>query len=295
MKTIGLIGGTGWVSNLIKQETIMDDAKRIKLIEEIGFSKIEARVYYILLKKSPLTGYKIANEIGKSNSNTYLALENLVKKSAISLLEGNKSKEYIAIPIEQLLEIRIKEAKKQKDIVAEAFKDFKFESGEDQIYRFKNKEQLRLKALEMIENAKHAVLVDSETAQLDMIKDKLEDAAAKGLKVLVETTGKEKITNCYMVESYNLNKETIVLDFDWLVISVDAEKTLVSYFTKEDELIEGLWISNGLLSDWFYNGMFYEMLNRFMINLFGSDKSKEEIYESIKDFHKTYRHSKVHV
>jgi sugar-specific transcriptional regulator TrmB len=277
------------------KDTVMDDSKRINLLEELGFSKIEARVYYILLKKSPLTGYKIANEIGKSNSNTYLALDNLVKKGAIYLLEGNKSKEYISVPIEQLLEIRINEVKKQKDIVSEAFKDYKFESGENQIYRFKNKEQLRLKAIEMIENAKHSILVDSETAQLDMIKEKLEYAAAKGLNIVVETTGKEKIQNCYMVESYNINKEPFVLDFDWLVISVDAEKTLVSYFTKKDELIEGLWISNGLLSDWFYNGMFYEVLNRFMINLFDSDKSKEEIYENIKDFHKTYRYSKVHV
>ena len=65
----------------------MDDTTRIKLIEELGFSKIESRVYYILLKESPLTGYKIANQIGKSNSNTYLALENLVKKGAVSLLE----------------------------------------------------------------------------------------------------------------------------------------------------------------------------------------------------------------
>lgn len=273
----------------------MNDIERIRLIEEIGFSKIEARVYYILLKKSPLTGYKIANEIGKSNSNTYLALENLVEKGAISLLEGKKSKEYIAIPIEQLLEIRIKETKKQKDLATEAFKNFKFEAGDDQIYRFRNTEQLRLKALEMIENAKHTILVDSETAQLDMIKDKLEDAAAKGLNVIVEITRKQQIPNCYMVESYNLNKETIVLDFDWMVISVDGERTLVSHFTKENELIEGLWISNGLLSDWFYNGMFYEVLNRFMINLFDSDKTKEEIYESIKDFHKTYRYSKVHV
>jgi len=273
----------------------MDDAVRINLIEEIGFSKIEARVYYILLKKSPLTGYKIANEIGKSNSNTYLALDNLVKKGAVYLLEGNKSKEYIAVPINDLLEIRIKEAEKQKDIIAEAFKDYKIESGEDQIYRFQNKEQLRLKAIEMIENARHAILVDSETAQLEIISDILEKAAAKGLNVVVETTGKEEIPNCYMVESHHISREILALDFNWLVVSVDAEKTLVSYFTKENELIEGLWVSNGLLSDWFYNGMFYEVLNRFMINQFHSDKSKEEIYQNIKDFHKNYRYEKIHV
>ena len=273
----------------------MDERQRIKLLEEMGFSKIEARVYYILLKKSPLTGYKIASEIGKSNSNTYLALDNLAKKGAISLLEGNKSKEYIAIPIDQLLEIRIKEAQKQKEIIGEAFKNFKFESGEDQIYRFRNKEQLQLKALEMIENAKHTILVDSETAQLNMIKNKLEEVAEKGLKVIVETTGKEQIPNCYMVEAHNINQESVALDFSWLVICVDASKTLVSYFPKENDLVEGLWISNDLLSDWFYNGMFYEILHRFMINLFSSEKSKEEIYQSMKDFHKNYRYEKVHV
>ena len=273
----------------------MDDTNRIKLIEELGFSKIEAHVYYILLKLSPLTGYKIAKEIGKSNSNTYLALDNLVKKGAIYLLEGNKSKEYVAIPIKQLLEIRVNEAKKQKDIVAEAFKDFKTESGEDQIYRFKSKEQLHLKSVEMIENAKHAILVDSETAQLDMIKGNLEEVATKGLNVVVETPDKTRIPHCYMVESHHITKEAFDLDFKWLVISVDAEKTLVSYFTKEDELIEGLWISNGLLSDWFYNGMFYEVLHRHLINLFVSEKSKKEIYENLRDFHKTYRYEKVHV
>ncbi len=271
----------------------MDDEKRIKLIEELGFTKIESRVYFILLKKSPLTGYKTANEIGKSNSNTYLALENLVKKGAISLLEGNKSKKYVAEPIEQLMEIRINNAKEQKEIVTDAFKDFESKSDEDQIYRFKNKEQLRLKAIEMIENAKDAILVDSESAQLEMIKDKLEEAGAKGLNVIVESPVPEIIPKCYMVEALNLSNDVIELDFDWLVISTDTEKTLVSYFTKQGELIDGLWISNALLSDWFYNGMFYEVLYRFMIKLYKSDKTKEEIFESIKDFHQNYRHNKL--
>ena len=87
----------------------------------------------------------------------------------------------------------------------------------------------------------------------------------------------------------------MALDFSWLVICVDASKTLVSYFTKENDLAEGLWISNELLSDWFYNGMFYEILNRYIINLFSSEKSKEEIYQGMKDFHKNYRYEKVHI
>jgi len=273
----------------------MDDNQRIKFIEEIGFSKIEARVYYMLLKKSPLTGYKIASEIGKSNSNTYLAVDNLVKKGAVSLLEGNKSKEYIAVPIEQLLEIRIKETEKQKKLISEAFKDIEVASDEDQIYRFQNKEQLRFKALEVIENANHTILVDSDTAQLEMIKEQLQSSAANGLRVIIETPGDEQIPNCYMVKAHGINRYVLDLDFSWLVICVDASKTLVSYFSLENELIEGLWISNELLSDWFYNGMFYEVFHRYMINLFDTDKSKEVIYQDMKDFHKNYRYEKVHV
>jgi sugar-specific transcriptional regulator TrmB len=273
----------------------MSDTKKIQLLEGLGFSKIEARAYFILLKQSPLTGYKIASAIGKSNSNTYLALDNLVKKGAASLLEGNKSKEYIATPIDRFLEIRIKEAEKQKTIISDAFQDFKVDSGVDQIYRFHSKEQLRLKAIEMIANAKHTVLVDSDIAQLEMIKDQLQLSAERDLKVIIETPGDEEIPNCYMVEAHGINRYTLDLDFSWLVVCVDASKTLVSYFTKDNELIEGLWISNALLSDWFYNGMFYEVLNRHVINLFASDKSKKEIYQSIKDFHKNYRYEKLHV
>jgi sugar-specific transcriptional regulator TrmB len=273
----------------------MDDSQRIKFIEEMGFSKIEARVYFILLKKSPLTGYKIASEIGKSNSNTYLALDNLVKKGAASLLEGNKSKEYIAVPIDQLLEIRISEVEKQKEIISEAFKDIQVAPGEDQIYRFHNKEQLRLKAIDMIDNANHTILVDGDTAQVEMIRDQLELSASNGVKVIIETPGERQIPNCYMVEAHGINREVLDLDFSWLVICVDAAKTLVSYFSLDNDLIEGLWISNELLSDWFYNGMFYEVFHRYMINLFKSDNSKEEIYGQLKEFHKNYRFEKVHV
>jgi len=271
----------------------MDDVKRIKMLEEMGFSKIESLVYFKLLKKSPLTGYKIAAEIGKSNSNTYLALENLVKKNAVSLLEGKKTKEYAAVPVEQFLEMKIKETQKQKEIAADAFKNLEAESDKNQIYYFKNKEQLQMKAREMIESAQSTILIDSESVPLDMVRDKLEEAGSKGINVIIESTGKKPVPNCMYVESLSIEGEALSLDFDWFVISVDSSKTLASYFTKEGELISGIWMSNVLLSDWFYNGMFYEVLLRHIIKLFKSDQSKEDIFENIKSFHAKYRYKNV--
>jgi hypothetical protein len=128
-----------------------------------------------------------------------------------------------------------------------------------------------------------------------MLKRALEVAASKGLKVIVESTGKQRIPNCYMVESQSLTNNKFNLDFSWLVICTDAEKSLVSYFTKDGDLIDGLWISNRLLSDWFYNGMFYEVLHRYTITLFKANLTKETIFERIKNFHKNYRYERQHV
>ena len=273
----------------------MDDLKRIKLLEELGFSRIEAQVYYILLKKSPLTGYKIAGEIGKSNSHTYLALDNLVKKGAITLLEGKRSKEYVAIPIEQYLEMKIRDTLKHKEVITEAFSDFEPREDDNQIYHFTSIEQFKLKACEIINNAQHTVLADGETAELAMIRDELAAAAARGVNIIVESTSKEPIPGCHMVEAQALTTKNFNLDFSWLVLCTDAQKTMVSYITKTGELIDGLWISNSLLSDWFYNGMFYEVLHRYTINLFKSDMTKDKIFKKIQEFHKNYRYERKHV
>lgn len=58
-----------------------------------GFTPTESRVYEVLLRHGPGTGYTIARAAGLARANTYSALEGLVAKGA-ALVEGGRPKRY---------------------------------------------------------------------------------------------------------------------------------------------------------------------------------------------------------
>jgi sugar-specific transcriptional regulator TrmB len=58
-----------------------------------GFTPTESRVYEVLLRNGPGTGYTIARSAGLARANTYSALEGLVSKGA-ALVEGGRPKRY---------------------------------------------------------------------------------------------------------------------------------------------------------------------------------------------------------
>jgi sugar-specific transcriptional regulator TrmB len=58
-----------------------------------GFTPTESRVYEVLLKGGPGTGYSIAQAAGLARANTYSALEGLVAKGA-ALMEGDRPKRF---------------------------------------------------------------------------------------------------------------------------------------------------------------------------------------------------------
>lgn len=58
-----------------------------------GFTPTESRVYEVLLRTGPGTGYAIAQAAGLARANTYSALEGLVSKGA-ALMEGDRPKRF---------------------------------------------------------------------------------------------------------------------------------------------------------------------------------------------------------
>ncbi|MEO8294629.1 MAG: helix-turn-helix domain-containing protein [Gemmatimonadota bacterium] len=58
-----------------------------------GFTPTESRIYEVLLKGGPGTGYAIAQTAGLARANTYSALEGLVAKGA-ALMEGDRPRRF---------------------------------------------------------------------------------------------------------------------------------------------------------------------------------------------------------
>lgn len=83
-----------------------------KILEDIGLSKNEIKVYVALLKIGKTTSLKLINETGIQVSALYYCLDNLIKKGLASYSMIANKKNFQATPPEQL--INLIEMKKQK-------------------------------------------------------------------------------------------------------------------------------------------------------------------------------------
>ncbi len=280
--------------NLYKyyEGNFMPDKLRIDLLNGIGLTKTESLVYLTLLKESPLTGYKIAEKISKSRSNTYQSLKSLENKQIVNLLEGNDTAQYIPVPIDQVMEQKERELLEQKKLIKGAFNDIKKSSSENQIYNIKTTDQLLKQSVEIIQSAKDILLVDSSPKALLLIREELIATAERGVIVLIETSEDIDMGKCILIKCSGVIGTTDPWEnVGFIALSKDAEKTLVSFLNASTgKLISATWISNLFLSNWFANGMMYEIMVRYIANLFISEEDfpKEEIWEKIKVFYKNY-------
>jgi len=83
-----------------------------KILEDIGLSKNEIKVYLALLKIGKTTSLKLINETGIQVSALYYCLDNLIKKGLASYSVIANKKNFQATPPEQL--VNLIETKKQK-------------------------------------------------------------------------------------------------------------------------------------------------------------------------------------
>lgn len=92
----------------MEENTVLD---RLVLF---GLTRQEAAIYLCLFQNGEMTGYEIAKQTGISRSNVYSGLSGLADKGAAYLAEGNTSK-YIAVPIEEFCENKIRSLSKEKE------------------------------------------------------------------------------------------------------------------------------------------------------------------------------------
>ena len=76
----------------------------ISKLAELGFSEYEAKIYLVLLRQNPATGYEISKASGVPTSKIYQNLERLKKKGFIFGTEDKpeQAKKYIPIEPQEL-------------------------------------------------------------------------------------------------------------------------------------------------------------------------------------------------
>src|SRR3954454_24931874 len=80
----------------------INDDSSINALVGLGFTGLEAEIYTALLAESPVTGYRVAQAIGKPAANVYKAIASLEAKGAV-LVDDGASRVCRAVPPDELL------------------------------------------------------------------------------------------------------------------------------------------------------------------------------------------------
>ena len=75
----------------------------IENLTSFNLTRQEATIYVALLTHGQMTGYEVAKETGVARSNVYSALQSLVEKGALYLIEGETTK-YLPVEINLFLQ-----------------------------------------------------------------------------------------------------------------------------------------------------------------------------------------------
>lgn len=152
------------------------------------------------------------------------------------------------------------------------------------IFRLKNSLEFYHRAEKLIAEAEGFLLVDSSHKQLQRIKPSLVNAAENGKQIFIEYYQDIEIHNCTLIKGFDNNYDSANLPFKWCGISADSDKFLIGYFTNNDSLISGIYVSNFYLATGHSHGMFHEILYRYILDLFGSEDDKKTIFSKIVEF-----------
>jgi HTH-type transcriptional regulator, sugar sensing transcriptional regulator len=247
------------------QENIKES---VEILKTLGFNELEAAAYTFLVENSPVTAYRVAQGIGKPVANTYKAVESLKEKGAV-LIDETGNKLCRAIPPAELLRKLEKQFRQKHQKAEKVLSRLRPADGDDGIYTLSTPDEVFNTCAEMLERAEEVVLVDAFPQLLEQIKGQLEDAAGRGIHVVVQGYTSMEIKGI----DYIINNQASTISErwkgQWLCVMIDGAEYLFAYLSEDSKHVhQAIWSGSTFLA-WLEHGnlvdaMLYSELERLI-------------------------------
>ena len=205
-----------------------------------GMTRQEANIYLCLYQNGELTGYEVAKQTGISRSNVYSGLSALAEMGAAYLLEGNTSK-YMAVPIEEFCENKIRNLNRDKEYLTEHIPAVKVQ--EIGYITITGSANIRNKIIDMIRQAKCRVYLSASASLIEELQEDLLAIIAKGHKLVLITDGEmknQKLSEgsiCYLGEDKQQNVRLIIDSSYALTGELTGSKSDTCLYTGQENFI----------------------------------------------------------
>ncbi|MCD4709164.1 MAG: hypothetical protein K8S62_15685 [Candidatus Sabulitectum sp.] len=261
----------------------------IKALTVFGLNNLEANVYLALLKEPGITGYRVGKNLGKAVSNVYQALESLVKKGLAILHCEGKDRRYSAVPVKEIISRFKSDLEAKSTNLERELKNLEAPQVDTSIYRIDNQAQLFSKIEALVSQSRSTILLTADPFLVKRVQPSIEQAAARGIKVLVLTFEDMELAGC---ESLKLTPgKNGAWPGHWIVMDIDGIQHLIAFFKKPDTLTHAIWCNDQYVSYWIHFGMLADFT---LMTFFEETHEKDEFSEIRKrlfTLYSRYNHS----
>jgi sugar-specific transcriptional regulator TrmB len=231
----------------------------IEALVELGFSRLEAEVYTLLLRESPATGYRVAQAIQRPAANVYKAIEALAAKGAV-LVDDGTTRMCRAVPQSELLRQLAARFAERRSRAAKELAGIAKPAHDDRVYQLGSREQTLTRVREMLGRARKVVLVAAHPSPLEALRGDLERTAARGVDVAVKTYVDVTLAGIEVIVS--TQSEELVTSWPGaeLNVVVDGNEHVLALLPHTGEgVVQAVYSASAYLSFVHHNGLATEL------------------------------------
>jgi sugar-specific transcriptional regulator TrmB len=245
---------------------------------------LEAQVYAFLLQESPVTGYRIAQAIGKPVANTYKAIAALEAKGAVSVDDG-ASRLCRAVPVEELLARLERTFCERREQAAKALAEIQTVTDDDRVYQLRTRDQVMERARAMLQRAQQTAILDIFPEPLEELRPEIEAAVSRGVTIAVKAYGPIAIEGARVVVT--LGHETVRRRWpgQWVNLVVDGQEHMLAFLTSDGQGVhQAIWSESTYISWIYHSGIISEWLLADVRRRIEEGAAPEAIREAINEF-----------
>jgi len=224
----------------------------VRALVDLGFTGLEAEVYTALAQHPPMTGYRVAQLLGKPAANVYKSIESLQAKGAV-IVDDGASRVCHAVPAGELLGLIERGFRESRERAASALAELQSVPGDDRVYQLRSREQVMERCRRMLGRAERVALLDAFPAPLEELRTEAEAAAARGVTVAVKAYEPTSLREAEVFVHPDGRDVTGRWPGQWVNVVVDGREHLIALLSRDGlDVHQAVWSESAYLS-WVYH------------------------------------------